>query len=176
YMTPMLRASQEKDPLVKSNDVPILFHHLPTLIGLSSRILATRTSAPDKRPMDFLVPSLGHQWLQFQEEWVVFLKYAVHFEVNTKSIKRACTNGLLLKIEQESLTRRDTKRMGMADYLIAPIQRVPRYCLLLKDLLKYTPTTHDDYWDLVKVFDTMTGLARAMNDTQKLHRRKTTMA
>ena len=31
--------------------------------------------------------------------------------------------------------------MSLADAMIAPVQRVPRYCLLLRELLKYTP--HD---------------------------------
>ena len=35
--------------------------------------------------------------------------------------------------------RKETNRMGMADFFIAPIQRVPRYCLLLKDITLYLP-------------------------------------
>jgi len=33
---------------------------------------------------------------------------------------------------QENLSRRDTNRLGMSDYFIAPIQRIPRYCLMIK--------------------------------------------
>ncbi|ORZ23638.1 Dbl homology domain-containing protein [Absidia repens] len=182
YMIPMLAASRVKDPLVKFNDIPILFNHLSTLIELSEKILAGFTLERQEEAhhpstttvhLASAASSIGYQWLQLHGDWAVFLKYAVHYEVNTKTIKRACNNALLLKIEQESLTRKETNRMGMADYLIAPIQRVPRYCLLLKDLLRHTPTTDADYHYLVKVVNSMIGLARAMNDTQKMHRRKT---
>ncbi|KAI8333113.1 Dbl homology domain-containing protein [Chlamydoabsidia padenii] len=177
YMTPMLAASKEKDPLVKFNDIPILFNHLSALIDLSEKILAGFTmEKPHHHPAQHfasVASSLGYQWLQLHDDWKVFLRYAVHYEANNKTIKRACNNALLLKIEQESLTSRETKRMGMADYLIAPIQRVPRYCLLVKDLLRHTPTTDTDYHHLHKVVNTLTGLAKAMNDTQKLRRRKT---
>ncbi|KAI8342985.1 Dbl homology domain-containing protein [Chlamydoabsidia padenii] len=173
YMIPMLTASRNKDPLVKFNDIPILFNHLITLIDLSEKILAGFTKDPHS-PLANVASSIGYQWLQLQDDWTVFLKYAVHYEINTKTIKRACNNLLLLKIEQDGLAKKDTRRMGMADYLIAPIQRVPRYCLLLKDLLRHTSTNDADYQYLVKVVNSMIGLARAMNDAQKLHRRKTT--
>jgi hypothetical protein len=41
------------------------------------------------------------------------------------------------------------------------------------DLLRHTPTTDTDYHNLVKVVHSMVGLAKAMNDTQKVNRRKT---
>lgn len=96
-MTPLLAASKEKDPLVKFNDIPILFNHLPALIDLSQKILAGFTM---QHPFATVASSLGHQWLQLHEQWTVFLRYAVHYEANNKTIKRACNNVLLLKIEQ----------------------------------------------------------------------------
>lgn len=30
-------------------------------------------------------------------------------------------------------------------YLIRPVQRIPRYILLLTDIIKHTPKTHPDY-------------------------------
>ncbi|KAJ9579954.1 hypothetical protein L9F63_004427, partial [Diploptera punctata] len=43
---------------------------------------------------------------------------------------------------QESRPEVGAKLMSL---LIAPIQRIPRYRLLLKEVLSYTPTTHPDY-------------------------------
>lgn len=37
-----------------------------------------------------------------------------------------------MHVIQENLSRRDTNRLGMSDYFIAPIQRIPRYCLMIK--------------------------------------------
>ena len=34
--------------------------------------------------------------------------------------------------------------LGLSDLLIMPIQRVPRYRLLLEELCKHTPATHSD--------------------------------
>jgi len=35
--------------------------------------------------------------------------------------------------------------LDLEDYLIKPVQRLPKYVLLLKLLLKKTPTDHPDY-------------------------------
>ncbi|GAA5811688.1 hypothetical protein MFLAVUS_005129 [Mucor flavus] len=117
YMEPMIAASQSKDPLVKSTDIPILFNHLKELIDLSNTL-------------------------------------SISFN------KTKCSIGQVFKsIESdlESLARRDTNRLGMSDYFIAPIQRIPRYCLLIKD---------SAYTDLAFALKTLTGLAVAMDHVQ----------
>jgi len=43
---------------------------------------------------------------------------------------------------QESRPEVSTKLMSL---LIAPIQRIPRYCLLLRNVVLHTPTSHPDY-------------------------------
>jgi hypothetical protein len=124
-MYPMIAASQSKDPLVKSSDIPILFNHLPELVQLSDKLL--NQLQQDK--------NIGQVFRSIESELVVFLKYAMHYRNNIKTIKRACSNVLFVKIDQENLARRDTNRLGMSDYFIAPIQRIPRYCLLIKGKL-----------------------------------------
>lgn len=79
-------------------------------------------------------------------------------------------------------------RLGLADYAIAPIQRITRYCLLLKgviflfrtpihfvlthilllllDLIKHSTPAHPDYPYLERALKCMTALAIAMNNIQ----------
>uniref|UniRef100_A0A7S2TI50 DH domain-containing protein n=1 Tax=Lotharella oceanica TaxID=641309 RepID=A0A7S2TI50_9EUKA len=48
--------------------------------------------------------------------------------------------------------------MGISSYLIMPIQRVPRYVLLIKELVKHTDKEHPEY----------TSLQRALKSIQKI--------
>ena len=43
-------------------------------------------------------------------------------------------------------------------YLIAPVERIPRYVLLLKDIIKKTPEDHPDYSQLVQAEGKMVGV------------------
>ena len=43
---------------------------------------------------------------------------------------------------------KEFKLFEIRSFLITPIQRIPRYKLLLDDLKKHTPEKHPDYKDL----------------------------
>lgn len=45
------------------------------------------------------------------------------------------------------------------NFLILPVQRLPRYVLLLRDLLKFTPEEHTDFENLSKAVDKMSSVA-----------------
>ncbi|KAF7722583.1 hypothetical protein EC973_002936 [Apophysomyces ossiformis] len=162
YMQPIMTASQTKDPLMKSGDIPALFRHLPDLITLSGKLLVAFENGL----------CIGPVFKSLEPDIVVFLKYAIHYQANLKTIRRACHNPLFIKIDQESRTQKDTNRMGISDYFIAPIQRVPRYCLLIKGLLKHMDPSDPEFSELSNVLVTLTGLAIAMDHAQKVPRKR----
>ena len=47
---------------------------------------------------------------------------------------------------------------SIASFLIAPVQRLPRYILFFKDLLKCTPEDHVDYPNVSNALKTLDGL------------------
>jgi len=48
-----------------------------------------------------------------------------------------------------------------------PIQRIPRFCLLLKDLVKFTPEKHIDYLNLSTAFERMNKVAAYVNESKR---------
>ncbi|KAH3767964.1 guanine nucleotide exchange factor [Pelomyxa schiedti] len=59
------------------------------------------------------------------------------------------------------------KRRQISDFLITPIQRLPRYVLLLTDLVKSTPDTHPDHQNLAVALSKMRDVATSVNKKQK---------
>lgn len=98
----MLAASQSKYSLVKSTDIPILFNHLPELVELSDKLLQSFKSTNN----------VGQIFRSFESTFVVFLKYAMHYRTNIKTIKRACSNVLFIKIDQVYEKYKKTKKKG----------------------------------------------------------------
>ena len=47
---------------------------------------------------------------------------------------------------------------------IAPIQRITRYVLLFKDLIKYTPDTSPDYQKFIKIHAALTKQTQELED------------
>ncbi len=61
--------------------------------------------------------------------------------------------------------RRDAppKTQDMRSYLITPVQRLPRYELLIRELLRCTPPTHCDHAALERILSQIEGVNRNIN-------------
>ncbi len=61
----------------------------------------------------------------------------------------------------------DTKN-ELGSYLIMPVQRIPRYELLLKTLIGYTPEDHIDYFNLNQALQMVCPYVRLFVNLKKL--------
>jgi hypothetical protein len=57
--------------------------------------------------------------------------------------------------------------LGLNAYLIKPVQRVCKYPLLLKELLKYTPESHIDFSDLTEACEAMQKGCLKLNERKR---------
>ena len=98
----------------------------------------------------------------------MYSPYVNHFETASSELDR-----LLLKrkkFKQFCLTAQTDPRhtqMNLQFYLIMPVQRIPRYKLLLEDLLKHTPEMHPDFQALVKALDEIRRRASEINERKR---------
>lgn len=58
-------------------------------------------------------------------------------------------------------------KLSLDDLLIKPVQRIPRYVLFIKDLLKHTGPSHPDHAPLQKALGELTMLAERFNDRER---------
>ena len=64
----------------------------------------------------------------------------------------------------------ESEGQNLLALLLTPIQRVPRYRLLLADMLKSTPSDHPDYADLTEAYRTANQVATFINQSLKYAR------
>ncbi|KYQ90529.1 pleckstrin (PH) domain-containing protein [Tieghemostelium lacteum] len=62
---------------------------------------------------------------------------------------------------------RSSYGLDLSSFLIMPIQRLPRYVLLLQDLMKHTQETHTDYNDLTLALKKMKEVAEYVNEKKR---------
>jgi hypothetical protein len=131
FMDPFIAAAtQTSRPLVNPNDISTIFAYIPNIIEVSN-VLAYRFESVAKswHEQSSLV---GAVFNQMENDFEVYIRYAVNFHHSQRCITRAHNNILYRRFIQESLRKKETNRMGLNDYMIIPIQRVTRYSLLLK--------------------------------------------
>ncbi len=61
----------------------------------------------------------------------------------------------------------DCQQINLLGFLIKPVQRLTKYHLLFKEILKHTPKDHPDYPDIEKCFEKMQELATYVNERQR---------
>ena len=55
--------------------------------------------------------------------------------------------------------------LDLGAYLLTPVQRIPRYVLLLKQLLKQTDSEHPDYFYIEAVLQRLADFLTQLNDS-----------
>lgn len=63
------------------------------------------------------------------------------------------------------MLRKDLKGFEISSYTIKPIQRLPKYVLLFKDLLKHTDIDHPDYNNIDKCLKEFSKINDANNES-----------
>ncbi|KII70332.1 Rho guanine nucleotide exchange factor 17 [Thelohanellus kitauei] len=63
----------------------------------------------------------------------------------------------------KAVTNEHPQKLKLADILITPVQRIPRYLLLIRDLISITPNIHTDYKLLVQANSILSSLANELN-------------
>ncbi|XP_022099543.1 rho guanine nucleotide exchange factor 17-like isoform X3 [Acanthaster planci] len=66
----------------------------------------------------------------------------------------------------EDRTKEHKERLNLDDLIIQPIQRIPRYELLLKELIDNTPEDHPDQESLQQALNTVKTLATAIDESK----------
>ncbi|KAL0079680.1 Dbl homology domain-containing protein [Phycomyces blakesleeanus] len=163
YMDPLLKAAQATPPLVNLRLVESIFAYLPQLIVLSTNLVDWLTEC-------ICICSsgkgVGQVFCEMEGRLEIYIGYAANYATCQRSLAKADRSSAYRQVIEDSRHKKESHRMELSDYLIAPIQRITRYCLLFKDLLKHTPSIEQDYPNLDRSLKCLTALALAMNNIQ----------
>ncbi|KAI8323959.1 Dbl homology domain-containing protein, partial [Martensiomyces pterosporus] len=72
-----------------------------------------------------------------------------------------------LRYHEECMLQKRTNRQSLKDLLMLPIQRITRYTLLLKNILKHTPAVHGDHIELCRAVKNVTHFASIVNECRR---------
>eukprot|EP01120_Amphizonella_sp_Union-15-10_P014879 TRINITY_DN740_c0_g1_i1.p1 TRINITY_DN740_c0_g1~~TRINITY_DN740_c0_g1_i1.p1 ORF type:complete len:583 (-),score=85.14 TRINITY_DN740_c0_g1_i1:32-1780(-) len=109
--------------------------------------------------------NFGSIFLKFAPGLHLYSSYINGYDNAIKTIEK-CKSESKIFDQFLSNTSRDPicQRKQITDFLITPIQRIPRYQLLLEELLKYTDTNHPDRSNLVSCLQQIKHIATVIND------------
>ncbi|MFT7804716.1 phosphatidylinositol 3,4,5-trisphosphate-dependent Rac exchanger 1 protein [Arapaima gigas] len=148
-------------------NVKVLFSNIEAILEVHTEFLTVLESSlqPEPSPQH----ALGHVFLQFKERFSVYGEYCSNHE---KALK------LLIELNKNPTVRtfllhcmllggKKTTDIPLEGYLLSPIQRICKYPLLLKELLKRTPKKHSDYPAVEEALQAMKTVCSNINETKR---------
>jgi hypothetical protein len=72
---------------------------------------------------------------------------------------------------QTTLQQPECRALSFQAFILAPVQRIPRYKLLLEDLSRHTPSSHPDAELLGKALESIQQVAHYVNEMIREHER-----
>ena len=122
---------------VTMQDVDLIFCNMETLLELHINLLKEL----EERLQDWPIMDLGDIVLRAAPYYSVYLDYVNNYLVACKHIQALATKSKEFQSILSDAAQKSEEKRDLSSFLIMPVQRLPRYQLLLQNLLRETPET-----------------------------------
>ncbi|XP_053184306.1 guanine nucleotide exchange factor DBS isoform X2 [Scomber japonicus] len=144
-------------PTPLQNKKEVLFGNMPEIYHFHKRTflreLEQYTDCPEL---------VGRCFLERMTDLEIYEKYC-HNKPRSESLWRQCSDCAFFQECQKKLEH----KLGLDSYLLKPVQRITKYQLLLKEMLKYSKTCEGTD-DLQDALTSILGILKAVNDSMHL--------
>ncbi|XP_035249550.1 guanine nucleotide exchange factor DBS isoform X1 [Anguilla anguilla] len=144
-------------PSVLQNKKDILFGNMAEIYQFHKRTFLRELEAFTDCP-----ELVGRCFLQRMNDLQIYEKYCQN-KPRSESLWRQCSDCAFFQECQRKLEH----KLGLDSYLLKPVQRITKYQLLLKELLKYSKAC-DGAADLQEALSSILGILKAVNDSMHL--------
>ena len=133
--------SQTSVPIIPAEDVKFIFATIPLVYDLNKKLFDLLCQRIERWEIS---DNIGDIFSQFAPMLKMYIAFVSNYGQSVKRIAQ-------LKKERPWFASfvnhigTNTAIRGIESYLILPVQRLPRYVLLLREMRKHTPSNHDDY-------------------------------
>nr|XP_054761937.1 rho guanine nucleotide exchange factor 39-like [Lytechinus pictus] len=145
--------------IVPENDIRIMFGDITAIQAINKELLAHMEEM-----------SIGEAFLQLAPYIKLYSTYANNFEKAIDLLQEWESKAAnFVRFLRETEKKDQCRSLSLHALLITPIQRVPRYKLLLKQLLDHTPSSHEDYTKIKDALQNISEVTQGINEYIREH-------
>ena len=152
-------------PRCTDTDRRLLFDGLRPILELNAQFLdqlTARISSTDSWADETCIADI---FLRFSDFFKIYVPYTNNLDkVQARHIELRRTKSGARFLEQAKLVAGE----DLLSLLILPVQRIPRYRLILEELRKSTPRTHPDDADLSRALEKIKDIASHLNENKRI--------
>jgi hypothetical protein len=144
-----------KKKLIKESQIPNYFSNLDEIINIHSMFSAKLHQCMDNYP----ITNFGLLMKEQVPTFFAYISFCNKFDETLELIQQSIKNVKDLDSTPDGFT--------IQSLWIQPIQRLPRYSLLLKELIKFTPEDHIDYQNFIVAKEKLDSILITINDSKR---------
>ncbi|XP_064026562.1 phosphatidylinositol 3,4,5-trisphosphate-dependent Rac exchanger 2 protein isoform X1 [Pogoniulus pusillus] len=160
-------AAARVDKNVTEETVKMLFSNIEDILAVHRSFLSLVEESLQPEPS--AQHEVGTCFLRYKEKFRIYDEYCSNHEKAQKVLldlnKIRTVRAFLLNCML--LGGRKNTDVPLEGYLVTPIQRICKYPLLLKELLKRTPRKHSDYAALMEALQAMKAVCSNINEAKR---------
>ena len=163
YKKPLSKMSAEPKAEFKDNDITVLFSNVEQLFSLNIEILKQldarlRIWSPEQKIGDII--------LNFAPFLKMYNVYSNNYDEALQVYNRLMKESPRFADHIQQAKQRSSSHLTLEHMLIMPVQRIPRYNLLLRDLLGKTSASHPDHQFITKALAATEGVSQHINTSK----------
>jgi len=137
-----LMDSISKSQLLSDKEFNGLFSNVKDLVVVNQEFNDNLTALKEADPV---IPEIGNEFIKISEKLKVYKEYCSNYPLALSLLRelsqRPEVKNLLVKLAENS----ECRGLSLESFLIKPVQRICKYPLMIRELLKYTSKDAKDY-------------------------------
>ncbi len=142
------------------SDFVSIFGDLPSIIQVNRELLSALETSKDR---------IGRVFLELAPYLKFYSTYAQEFQNSSRLVERWSERHRGFRTFLTDQETRPEVQLKLNALLITPVQRVPRYKLLIEDVIKNTPDSHPDKANLQEALGQIESVAWHINEQLREH-------
>eukprot|EP01087_Luapelamoeba_hula_P021772 TRINITY_DN766_c3_g2_i2.p1 TRINITY_DN766_c3_g2~~TRINITY_DN766_c3_g2_i2.p1 ORF type:complete len:602 (+),score=111.10 TRINITY_DN766_c3_g2_i2:1036-2841(+) len=158
-----LRQDCKTKSYIQEPDLPTIFSTIELIYSVNSAMLHDLQARLKQWPN---VNNFGSVFVAMIPMMKIYTGYIKNYDASIETLKRLQENKAF-SLRVEELRAKCGERLDLPSLLIQPVQRLPRYQMLLHELIKHTDPSHVDIADLELALSKVQSLNKAINEQKR---------
>ncbi|KAK5581992.1 hypothetical protein RB653_003573 [Dictyostelium firmibasis] len=165
FIRPLINFNSIEQRVLSISEISGVFGNWERLYKINSDLLLLIQNKLDSWSIE---QTIGDLFIESTDSLFEYTPYVTNYDHSRKLLDRLTASNTNFRNFLDAAQRdKRSKYLDISSFLIQPVQRLPRYELLLRDLLKSTSTLHNDHKYLTKGIVKIKEITMYVNDQQK---------
>lgn len=151
--------------LITKKDLNTLFSNVEQIYGVNKELLSLFEKRQQENPY---VNEIGDIWLTMNDYLKMYLLYCSNYATALTRLEELKNIKNFSKFLMTQFQNPESRCLKLDSFLIKPVQRICKYPLLLKEILKYTDQTSKDYDNLNNGYTKLQTVVNVVNGASKV--------